>query len=129
MRIVSFGAMITLFRISVQCTRFFFTGQRVQLDNCPSQCGRNCARVPQKWRCRLFQVWQKESKSIFLNLKNRKRVISVNSGVTWVLGISLLATTGPVRNSSLSKGKAEEISLQKIVPNTPNRTQINFPFF
>ena len=123
MRIVSFGAMITLFRISVQSTRFFFTGQRVQLDNCPSQCGRNCARVPQKWRCRLFQVWQKESKScIFLNLKNTKRVISVNSGVTWVLGISLLATTGPVRNSSLSKGKAEEIS------NTSNRTRINFPF-
>ena len=45
-----------------------------------------------------------------------------------MLGISLLATTGPVRNSSLSKGKAEEISLQKIVPNTANRTQINFPF-
>ena len=123
MRIVSFGAMITLFRISVQSTRFFFTGQRVQLDNCPSQCGRNCARVPQKWRCRLFQVLQKESKScIFFNPKNTTRVISVNSGVTWVLGISLLATTGPVRNSSLSKGKAEEIS------NTANRTQINFPF-
>ena len=58
----------------------------------------------------------------FFNLKNSKRVISVNSGVTWVLGISLLATTGPVRNSSLSKGKAEEIS------NTANRTRINFPF-
>ena len=73
MRIVSFGAMITLFRISVQSTRFCFTGQRVQLDNCPSQCGRNCARVPQKWRCRLFQVWQKESKScIFLKSEKFK---------------------------------------------------------
>ena len=28
----------------------------------------------------------------------------MNSGVTWVLGISLTATTGPVRNSTLSKG-------------------------
>ena len=50
----------------------------------------------------------------FLNLKNTKQVISANSGVTWVLGISLMATTGPVKNSILSKGKAEEISLEKL---------------
>ena len=47
-------------------------------------------------------------------LTNQAGDRSSNSGVTWELGISLMATTDPVRNFTLSKGKLDEdLSLQK----------------
>ena len=52
-----------------------------------------------------LQIFPSEKKKLKKVLKNQAAAKSSNSGVTWGLVISLMGTTGPVKNSTLNKGR------------------------